>query len=60
MELDAKTYWLTDCQLQCNFDFDFDFDFDFEVNSVEWSEEYLVGEWVRDRVKNLSIVILSC
>jgi hypothetical protein len=24
MGLDAKTYWLTDRQSQCNFDFDFD------------------------------------
>jgi hypothetical protein len=24
MELDTKTYWLTDRQSQCNFDFDFD------------------------------------
>jgi hypothetical protein len=24
MELDTKTYWLTDRQLQCNFDSDFD------------------------------------
>jgi hypothetical protein len=27
MELDTKTYWLTDRQSQCNFDFDFDIDF---------------------------------
>jgi hypothetical protein len=26
MGLDTKTYWLTDRQLQCNFDFDFDFE----------------------------------
>jgi hypothetical protein len=25
MGLDTKTYWLTDCQSQCDFDFDFDF-----------------------------------
>jgi hypothetical protein len=24
MKLDTKTYWLTDCQSQCNFDFDVD------------------------------------
>jgi hypothetical protein len=24
MELDTKTYWLTDRQSQCDFDFDFD------------------------------------
>jgi hypothetical protein len=25
MELNIKTYWLTDRQSQCDFDFDFDF-----------------------------------
>jgi hypothetical protein len=30
MGLDAKTYWLSDRQSQCNFDFEFDFDFDFD------------------------------
>jgi hypothetical protein len=29
--LDTKTYWLTDCQSQCDFDFDFDFDYERNV-----------------------------
>jgi hypothetical protein len=40
MGLDAKTYWLTDRQSQCNFDFDFDFEVESELReSVEAAVE---------------------
>jgi hypothetical protein len=34
--LEAKTYWLTDCQSQCDFDFDFD-------QTVQWVPDKETG-----------------
>jgi hypothetical protein len=39
--LDTKTYWLTDCQSQC----DFDFDFDSETVTMQ-QQPSAVSQWI--------------
>jgi hypothetical protein len=56
MGLDTKTYWLTDCQSQCDFDFDFDFDLQLLREQLRFSRCELllleVGSWDRGHFGN--------
>jgi hypothetical protein len=51
MGLDTNTYWLTDCQSQC--DFDFDFDFDFELTSLEFWSSKGAAVWPEEELEDL-------
>jgi hypothetical protein len=46
MGLDTKTYWLTDRQLQCDFDFDLNLESD-RISSEQLQVSRKLEEWVQ-------------
>jgi hypothetical protein len=52
MGLDTKTYWLTDRQLQC--------DFDFELTSLEFWSSTGTAVWPEEKLEDLVCDIYMC